>query len=48
MLLRGSQHSGEATWEQVLHLAEGAKGADSEGYRAEFIELVRKCRELKR
>ena len=41
MLLRDSQFRGNATFEQVLALAEKAKGDDLNGYRAEFIQLVK-------
>lgn len=40
MLLRDSEHKGEATYEQVLALARAGKGQDPEGYRAEFLRLV--------
>ena len=40
MLLRGSEHRGEASWAQVRDLAEGALGADAGGYRAQFLDLV--------
>ncbi|GHA58001.1 vWA domain-containing protein [Pontibacter akesuensis] len=40
MLLRESEFKGNASFAQVLELAEGARGADKEGYRAEFIRLV--------
>ncbi len=40
MLLRNSEHKGSASYAQVLGLARTAKGADYEGYRAEFIRLV--------
>lgn len=40
MLLRNSEHKGSASYAQVLGLARAAKGADDEGYRAEFIRLV--------
>ena len=40
MLLRDSEHKGQATFSSVLALARGARGADEEGYRAEFIRLV--------
>jgi Ca-activated chloride channel family protein len=40
MLLRNSEHKGNASYAQVLGLARAAKGADDEGYRAEFIRLV--------
>ncbi|QMU30834.1 vWA domain-containing protein [Adhaeribacter radiodurans] len=41
MLLRDSEHKGQATYANVLSLAEGAKGQDPEGYRAEFVRLVK-------
>ncbi|QCR24861.1 hypothetical protein C1N53_03225 [Pontibacter sp. SGAir0037] len=41
MLLRDSAFKGTATYNQVLALAEGARGADKEGYRVEFINLVK-------
>jgi len=40
MLLRNSEHKGNAQYSRVLSLARKAKGVDSEGYRAEFIRLV--------
>jgi Ca-activated chloride channel family protein len=40
MLLTGSELNGKIDYQQVLTLAKGAKGADVEGYRAEFIRLV--------
>lgn len=40
LLLRDSEYKGDATYDQVLDLAKGAKGADEKGYRAEFIQLV--------
>lgn len=43
LLLRNSAHKGNASWEQVLQLAGSARGADEEGYRAEFIQLVKKA-----
>lgn len=44
MLLRHSQYKGSATFDAVLELAQEGIGADKGGYRAEFIELVRKAR----
>jgi Ca-activated chloride channel family protein len=46
LLLRGSQHKGSASFEDVLRLANAAKGNDPSGYRAEFISLVEKCKGL--
>ncbi|MDA0196527.1 MAG: von Willebrand factor type A domain-containing protein [Bacteroidetes bacterium] len=40
-LLRDSEFKGQASYGQVLTLAIGAKGNDTEGYRAEFIDMVR-------
>ena len=46
MLLRQSPHKGDLTWEKVLRLAEQGLGPDKEGYRAEFVDLVRKAQQL--
>jgi Ca-activated chloride channel family protein len=46
LLLRDSQYKGDAGFDQVLSLAEGAVGQDSFGYRQEFITLVKKAKEL--
>ena len=43
LLLRNSEHKGNATWDQVLKLAGNARGTDEEGYRAEFVQLVKKA-----
>jgi Ca-activated chloride channel family protein len=43
LLLRDSEFKGNANYNQVISLAKGAKGNDSEGYRAEFIRLVESC-----
>jgi Ca-activated chloride channel family protein len=40
MLLAKSDFTGTYNYEKVLELARSAKGADREGYRAEFIRLV--------
>jgi len=40
MLLRGSPHSANFNFAFVRELADGARGADPFGYRAEFIDLV--------
>jgi Ca-activated chloride channel family protein len=39
MLLRQSPNAGSLTWPQMLALARGAKGSDSDGYRADFIKM---------
>ncbi len=46
MLLRDSKYRGDATFATVLDLAEAGRGKDSHGYRAEFIDLVRKAAAL--
>ncbi len=46
LLLRDSQYKGEASFEQVLRLAQQSKGKDTNGYRAEFIQLVRNSQKL--
>lgn len=46
MLLRGSKHVGTVTWRDVVALAQGAKGQDLEGYRAEFIALAKQAAAL--
>ncbi len=41
MVLRDSDFKGKASIEHLLELAQGARGIDEEGYRAEFIKLVK-------
>ncbi|GAB4474722.1 MAG: VWA domain-containing protein [Thermoflexibacter sp.] len=48
LLLRDSEFKGNANYDQVISLAKGAKGNDSEGYRAEFIRLVENCQLMQR
>ncbi|MCH8873795.1 DUF3520 domain-containing protein [candidate division KSB1 bacterium] len=43
MLLRDSEFKGQASYENVLSLANSAKGSDPEGYRSEFVQLVKKA-----
>jgi Ca-activated chloride channel family protein len=40
-LLRGGQYTKSFTYDDVIALAQGAKGLDAFGYRAEFVNLVR-------
>ncbi len=46
MILRDSEHKGNGTFGAVLEWANEGKGADANGYRAGFIELVRKAQGL--
>jgi Ca-activated chloride channel family protein len=46
MLLRNSEFKGSSSFNQVVKMASAAKGRDAEGYRKEFINLVRKAAEL--
>jgi Ca-activated chloride channel family protein len=41
MLLRQSEQRGTATWAATEKLADGARGTDADGYRAELVRLVR-------
>ena len=41
MILRDSEHRGTATIDDVLALAERSLGEDEEGYRAEFVRMVK-------
>ncbi len=40
-ILKGGKYTGEFNYDAVIDLANGAKGDDEFGYRAEFIQLVR-------
>jgi len=46
LLLRNSEYKGAAGYRQVLDLAQQAQGHDKEGYRKEFIELVKLAQKL--
>jgi len=48
MILRDSEYKGNGSLQQVLEWAEQGKGADINGHRLDFIELVRKTQALKR
>ena len=45
MVLRDSEYKGQANYASILELASSAKGEDKEGYRAEFIRLVKNARD---
>jgi len=40
-ILKGGRHTGSYSYDDVIRLAQSAKGMDEFGYRAEFINLVR-------
>jgi Ca-activated chloride channel family protein len=46
MILRDSKFKGNASYDAVLELADESKGVDKDGYRAEFITLVRTAKSL--
>jgi Ca-activated chloride channel family protein len=48
MILRESPHKGTASYASVTELAQEGLGNDESGYRAEFIDLVRKAAGLGR
>jgi Ca-activated chloride channel homolog len=48
MLLRGSPYKGTSSYDGVIELAGEGAVRDRHGYRAEFIQLVRKARNLSR
>ncbi|MBQ6329358.1 MAG: VWA domain-containing protein [Kiritimatiellae bacterium] len=47
LLLEGSKFKGDSSYKDVIERARAAKGADEEGYRAEFIRLVETAELLK-
>ncbi|SEJ81609.1 Ca-activated chloride channel family protein [Dyadobacter sp. SG02] len=46
LLLRGSEYKGKATYADVIQRARGAFGKDEEGYRSEFVQLVKVAQSL--
>jgi len=48
MLLRDSKYAGNYTIDAVTKLAQSSRGKDDAGYRAEFVQLARTARELKK
>ena len=46
MLLRDSPHKGSLTYDVALELASSGAGNDPNGYRREFLILVRKAQLL--
>ncbi|MDJ0717494.1 MAG: VWA domain-containing protein [Prochloraceae cyanobacterium] len=47
MVLRDSKYKGNANLDLVLNLAQNSQGADLDGYRADFIELVKTAKKIK-
>ncbi len=47
-LLRGSPYTGKFDFDQVIELAQGARGEDRFGYRSQFLQLVRLARSAAR
>ena len=48
MILRDSDYKGNGSLQQVIEWAQQGTGADMNGYRADFVELVRKAQALKK
>lgn len=46
LLLRSSEFKGKATYADVIQRARGAFGKDEEGYRSEFVQLVKTAQSL--
>ena len=46
MILRGSEHRGSSNLAAVAEIASAALGSDPGGYRAEFVDLVRRAQTL--
>ena len=47
LLLRASPYAGEAAWDQVIGLAQGALGPDPAGRRRQFLDLARRAATLR-
>ncbi len=48
MLLRGSRHAGDISLDAVEHWASNALGDDPRGRCTEFVDLVRRAKQLRR
>jgi Ca-activated chloride channel family protein len=46
LLLRNSAFKQQSNYQQVINMAKGAKGVDENGYRSEFVELVRSANSM--
>ncbi len=47
MILRESPYKGQSNLESVINIVEKSRGADKNGYRDEFVRLVKRAQELK-
>ena len=47
LILRNSEYMEDASMEHVIALAKNAKGQDEEGYRSEFMKMVKLADSLK-
>jgi Ca-activated chloride channel family protein len=45
--LKGSNYGAAMSWQQIGDLANGARGSDANGYRAEFVQMVKLAALLK-
>ncbi len=47
LILRNSEYKEDASMEEVIAMAKGARGEDEEGYRSEFLKLVKLADSMK-
>lgn len=47
MLLRNSEYKGTLTYNDIITMAAASKGNDEDGYRSEFVRLVKVARDMK-
>jgi len=45
MTLRDSKFKGNATYDNISEMAQGALGKDEHGYRKEFLDLIQKAKQ---
>ena len=48
LLLKGSEYAGDARLSSLIERARGARGADDEGYRAQFVQLAQLAQAMMR
>ena len=46
MMLRGSEHKGDSEYGLAIELAQTGKGSDPQGYRSEYIQIVKTAQAL--